>query len=100
MTINIEEDNLKNGLLGLVVALVELIQELLERQAVRRMENRSLSEAEVERLGQSLIDLKEAIDRIKCDNQLDDAVRSVRDGLDLVAEDLLDPFYQPGEEGF
>ncbi|NPV63358.1 MAG: gas vesicle protein K [Methanotrichaceae archaeon] len=98
MTINIDEDNLKDGLLGLVIALVEVIQELLERQAVRRMESGSLSDAEVERLGMALIDLKESLDRIKSDNRLDDAVSSIRQGLDQIAEDLVDPFLDQ-EEG-
>jgi DNA-binding PucR family transcriptional regulator len=98
MTINLDEENLKEGLLGLVVALVEIIQELLERQALRRIESGSLSEAEVERLGEALYELKEALDRIKADNGIEDAVRSVRDGLDQVAEDLTAPFLSRPEE--
>jgi hypothetical protein len=98
MTINLDEENLKEGLLGLVVALVEIIQELLERQALRRIESGSLSEAEVERLGEALYELKEALDRIKTDNGIEDAVRAVRDGLDQVAEDLTDPFLSQPEE--
>ncbi len=54
MAINLDEDNLKDGLLGLVVALVEIIQELLERQALRRMESGCLSDAGIERLGEAL----------------------------------------------
>ncbi len=46
MAIRLDEKNLKSGLLGLVVALVEIIQELLERQALRRIEGGSLSEIE------------------------------------------------------
>ncbi len=57
MAIRLDEKNLKSGLLGLVVALVEIIQELLERQALRRIEGGSLSDMEVERLGESLCEL-------------------------------------------
>ncbi len=89
MPINIDEGNLKQGLLGLVVALVEIIQEVLERQAIRRMEGGRLSDQEIERLGQALSDLKETLDNIKKDNDLDDAVKSVRDGLDQVADDMI-----------
>jgi hypothetical protein len=92
MAINLDEDNLKDGLLGLLVALVEIVQELLERQALRRMENGRLSDAEVERLGTALFELQEALDKIKADNGIEDAVRSVRDGLDDVAESLVDQF--------
>ena len=89
MTVNIDEGNLKQGLLGLVVALVEIIQEVLERQAIRRMEGGRLSDQEIERLGLALNDLKEALDNIKKDNDLDDAVKSVRDGLDHIADDTI-----------
>ena len=65
MTVNLDEDNLKQGLLGVVVALVEIIDEVLERQAIRRIEGGRLSDEEVERLGLALSDLKEAIDGIK-----------------------------------
>ncbi len=89
MPVNIDEGNLKQGLLGLVVALVEIIQEVLERQAIRRMEGGRLSDQEIERLGMALNDLKEALDNIKKDNDLDDAVKSVREGLDQVVDDTI-----------
>lgn len=97
MAINLDEDNLKDGLLGLVVALVEIIQELLERQALRRMESGRLSDAEIERLGEALYELKEALEKIKADNGIEDAVRTVRDGLDDAAEDMLNQFLNPAE---
>jgi hypothetical protein len=40
-----------------VLALVELIRQLLERQAVRRMEGGALTEDEVERMGRALMEL-------------------------------------------
>ncbi len=95
MAVNLDEGNLKDGLLGLVVALVEIIQELLERQALRRMESGSLSDCEIERLGEALSELTEALDKIKSDNNIEDAVQSVRSDLDLAAEDLIDKFLNP-----
>jgi hypothetical protein len=95
MAINLDEKNLKDGLLGLVVALVEIIQELLERQALKRIEGGSLSDGEIERLGESLCELSEALEKIKVDNNIEEAVRSVRDGLDQVADELLDKFLDP-----
>jgi hypothetical protein len=95
MPVNIDEDNLKQGLLGLVVALVEIIQEVLERQAMRRIEGGRLGEQEIERLGMALSDLREALENIKKDNDLEEAVRSVRDGLDQVADELIDKFLNP-----
>jgi len=95
MAVNLDEGNLKDGLLGLVVALVEIIQELLERQALRRMESGNLSDCEIERLGEALSELTEALDKIKSDNNIEDAVQSVRSDLDLAAEDLIDKFLNP-----
>jgi hypothetical protein len=95
MTINIDEENLKEGLLGLVVALVEIIEEVLERQAIRRMEGGRLSDEEMERLGDALSELDEALEKIKVDNGIEDAVKSVRDGLDNVAENIVDQFIDP-----
>lgn len=95
MAIQLDEKNLKSGILGLVVALVEIIQELLERQALRRIEGGSLSDTEVERLGQSLCELSEALEKIKVDNNIEDAVQSVREGLDEAADELLEKFINP-----
>jgi hypothetical protein len=92
MPINIDEGNLKQGLMGLVVGLVEIIQEVLERQAIRRMEGGRLSDDEIERLGTALSDLKVALVNIKKENDLEDAVRSVREGLDDVAGEIVNKF--------
>jgi hypothetical protein len=51
------EQQRDQGLAGLVLALVELIRQLLERQAVRRMEGGTLTEDEVERMGRALMEL-------------------------------------------
>jgi hypothetical protein len=46
------------GLGRLVVAVLEVVAELLERQAIRRVAAGSLTDDEVERLGQALIALR------------------------------------------
>jgi hypothetical protein len=95
MSIKIDEKNLKKGLLGLVVALVEIITELLEKQALLRIENGSLSDEEIERLGESLAELSEALAIIKADNNIEDTVESVRYGLDEVVDDVVDKLMNP-----
>ncbi|WP_292379703.1 gas vesicle protein K [Methanosarcina sp. UBA289] len=95
MPIEIDEKNLKKGLLGLVVALVEIITELLEKQALLRIENESLSDEEIERLGEALADLSEALETIKADNNIEDTVESVRCGLDEVVDDVVDKLMNP-----
>ncbi len=89
MSVNLDEGNLKQGLLGVVVALVEIIQEVLERQAIRRMEGGRLKDEEIERLGNALSDLKEALLNIKKDNDLEEVVKTVRDGLDRTTDELI-----------
>lgn len=48
----------EQGLARLVLTLVELLRQLLERQAVRRMEGAGLSDEQVERMGLALMDLE------------------------------------------
>jgi len=63
--IDLSQDDVSNGLGKLVLTLVELIRELLERQAVRRMEAGSLTDAEIERLGTTFMQLAEQMDQLK-----------------------------------
>jgi hypothetical protein len=91
MVIEISEDNLKQGLLGLIVALVEIIKEALERQALRRIESGKLSADEEARLSEALADLDEALEHIKKENNIEDVVESVNDGLTEVVDIFLNP---------
>jgi len=91
MVIKVDEGNLKQGLLGLIVALAEIIEEALERQALRRIENGKLTAKEEARLSEALADLDETLDHIKKENDLQDVVDSVIDGLSEVADVFLNP---------
>ena len=93
--IDINEDNLKNGVLGLVLALVEIIRDTLRLQAVRRMEGGSLNEEEIERLGRAFRELDTAIEGIKEEQGVGEAVQSVRDGLDNIVNDCVDKIANP-----
>jgi hypothetical protein len=95
MPIDIDEKNLKHGLLGLVIALVEIIKDALRLQALKRMEGGSLTEEEIDRLGQALMDLDAAIEEIKEEQGVGEAVKSVRDGLDNIVDELLDKIVNP-----
>ena len=85
----IDESNLKNGLLTLVVTLVEVVEEALESQAIRRLEGGELSEVVQERLGQALLVLDAAIQQIKDDHGLDESVADLRRSLDDAVDDVL-----------
>ena len=63
--IALEQDDMKNGLGKLVLTLVELIRELLERQAIRRIDAGSVTDAEAERLGATFLRLSQQMGRLK-----------------------------------
>ena len=58
-------DVVENGLARLVLAIVELVRRLLEKQALRRMDRGTLTEDEVERLGNALMKLEEKMAELK-----------------------------------
>jgi hypothetical protein len=97
LPIDINEDNLKHGVLGLVLALVEIIRDALRLQAIKRMEGGSLTDEEMERLGNALQDLDIAIEEIKKEQGVAESVKAVRDGLDDVVDELLDKVINPKE---
>jgi DNA invertase Pin-like site-specific DNA recombinase len=78
-----------------VVSLVEVIKDALKLQAFKRMEGGSLTEEEIDRLGQALADLDVALEQLKADQGIAEAVQQVRDGLDDVVDDVLDKFLNP-----
>lgn len=88
--IELEGENLKASLLALAVALIEIIKDLVKLQAMRRMEKGRLSDAEVERLGNALLNLEKAVEEIKEENAIKEPVKKVRDGLDDAVTDLLE----------
>ena len=63
--LNLDQDKVKNGLGQLVLTLVKLLHELLERQAIRRIDGGSLSDAEIERLGMTLMRQAQEIERLR-----------------------------------
>jgi hypothetical protein len=95
MAIDIREDNLKHGVLGLVLALVEIIRDALKIQAFKRIESGILSEEECERLGQALMDLDIALEEIKEEQGITESVQAVRDGLDDIVDGVIDRIANP-----
>jgi hypothetical protein len=95
MVVDIDEKSLKHGVLGLVIALVEIIRDALKLQAIKRMEGGSLTEEEMERLGRALMELDTAIEEIKEEQGIFESVKSVRDGLDEIVDDILDRMVNP-----
>jgi hypothetical protein len=58
---NPEADDVQRSVVQLVLTLVELVRRLMERQAIRRMEQRTLTRAETEAVGASLREIERTI---------------------------------------
>ncbi|HRI55107.1 MAG TPA: gas vesicle protein K [Pseudomonadota bacterium] len=63
--ISLDPESVQNGLGQLVLTLVKLLHELLEKQAIRRLEAGGLSDDQVERLGLTLLRQAEEIVRLR-----------------------------------
>jgi hypothetical protein len=60
-----DPERAEQGLAQLVLTLVELLRQIVERQALRRIEGGSLTEEQVERLGATLMRLEQRMDELK-----------------------------------
>src|ERR1700758_482787 len=73
--IDCNQETIEQGLAKLVLGLIELLRQLLERQAIRRMEGGTLTDQQVEDMGLALMKLEEK-------------VRELTDQFGLKPEDL------------
>ncbi|WP_307804666.1 gas vesicle protein K [Streptomyces sp. VRA16 Mangrove soil] len=73
--IQIEPDTVERDLMKLVLTIVELLRQLMERQALRRFDTGDLTEEQEERVGLTLM-------------LLEDRMAELRDRYDLAPEDL------------
>jgi hypothetical protein len=73
--INSDPATVEKGLVSLVLTLVELLRQLMERQAIRRVDRGDLSDEQIERIGTTLMLLEEKM-------------AELRDHFDLTPEDL------------
>jgi hypothetical protein len=83
-----DRKGVERDLARLVLSVIELLRKLLERQAVRRVENGTLSEAEIERLGETLRKLEARMGELKAAFGLGDQELTLDLGplRDLVSE--------------
>ena len=63
--LNADPETLEKGLAHLVLTLVELLRQLMERQALRRIEGGTLDDEEIERLGRTFMALSERMEELK-----------------------------------
>ena len=63
--VSADPETVERGLAQLVLTLVELLRQLMERQALRRMDQGTLDDDEIERLGRTFMKLAERMDELK-----------------------------------
>lgn len=63
--VDAEPENVERGLAQLVLTIVELLRQIMERQALRRVEAGNLDEETVERLGSTLMALESRMEELK-----------------------------------
>ena len=70
--VNADPERVEKGLAQLVLTLVELLRQLMERQALRRMETGTLSDEQIERLGETFMKLEARMQELKAHFELED----------------------------
>jgi hypothetical protein len=62
--VNADPESVERGLAQLVLTVVELLRQLMERQALRRIDGGGLSDEQVERLGRTFMELDRRMDEL------------------------------------
>jgi uncharacterized protein YjiS (DUF1127 family) len=70
--VSADPETVERGLAQLVLTLVELLRQLMERQALRRMDAGTLDDDEIERLGLTFMKLAERMEELKAEFGLRD----------------------------
>ncbi|EIE98818.1 gas vesicle protein K [Saccharomonospora glauca] len=63
--IDSDPESVEQGLAGLVLTIIELLRQLMERQALRRVDAGDLTEEQVERIGLTLMKLEERMEELR-----------------------------------
>lgn len=63
--VSADPESVERGLAQLVLTLIELLRQLIERQALRRVEGGDLDDETVERLGRTLMALDERMEELR-----------------------------------
>lgn len=82
-----------SGLLALVITVVELLVEAMEKETIRRMESGVLAPEEIERLGTQMHAIEEQIETIKEREGIENEVEDLRTELDDLLSDGIDRVY-------
>jgi len=61
----VDRDGVERGLASLVLTVVELIRQLMERQAIHRIDHGDLTDEQIENVGSTLMALDEQMTRLR-----------------------------------
>jgi hypothetical protein len=70
--VNADPESVERGLAQLVMTIVELLRQIMERQALRRIDGGTLSEEQVERLGRTFMELDKRMEELRHEFGLDE----------------------------
>jgi hypothetical protein len=73
--LSLKPENVEKGMAQLVLTLIDLLRQLMEKQALRRMETGELTDEQIERMGQTFA-------------QLETKLHEFMDYFDLTEDDL------------
>ncbi|MEV3937915.1 gas vesicle protein K [Glycomyces sp. NPDC049804] len=63
--IEVDRESVERGVAGLVLTIVELVRQLMERQAIRRIDQGDLSETQIEEIGATLMALEQKMTELR-----------------------------------
>ena len=63
--IDADPSNVEQGLAKLVLTIIELLRQLLEKQAIRRMDSGTLTDEQIERMGETFLKLQLKMEELK-----------------------------------
>ena len=63
--VEVDRDSVEKGLASLVLTIIELLRQLMERQALRRVDQGDLTDEQVDRIGTTLMALEEQMNRLR-----------------------------------
>ena len=85
--LNMSPEQASKGLVQLALTIINLLKEIMEKQAMRRMDSNSLSEEEIERLGTAFMLMEEKLGELRAQFGLSEEDLQINLGQLLTIQD-------------